>query len=356
MVVQFTAHPHGGPESLWFHFRIHRQGNEDGRLIELRLVNCANLLGGHRPADFSPVIRVDGRPWQRIGRGVPVEHPDGRVDAVWHIKPPVSYADVATCYPYDASDLDELVRQTGLQRATIGVSQGGRAIDRLANRVASEAAPAPIGLYFIARQHSAETPGSWVLEGILRELSALNDPRIMAWAVPLSNIDGVVQGDYGKDNFPYDLNRAWGMPPMRHETLCISQDVRRWRKRCRRAAFIDLHAPGLCEADGFYAFVPCADNAGGPDNEALCRTLQQSLKTPLASEKFIRTANYPSRWTTPNATAFATTLPDTFSLSIESPYSYANGQVLTPDEYAAAGQGLLQGLVKHLSHDPPADL
>ena len=41
-------------------------------------------------------------------------------------------------------------------------------------------------------------------------------------------LDDVLSGAYGKDPFPHDLNRAWGDPPMRHETLVMRHDIRRW--------------------------------------------------------------------------------------------------------------------------------
>ena len=57
----------------------------------------------------------------------------------------------------------------------------------------------------------------------------------------------------------YDLNRAWGTPPMRHETLVMKRDCLLWAGRCRPALCLDFHAPGASEGGGCYFFVP------GPD-------------------------------------------------------------------------------------------
>ena len=54
-VISLAADPHGGPEALWFCFRI-----EDDRVppysgpAGLVLKNMQNMLGGSKPAAFHP--------------------------------------------------------------------------------------------------------------------------------------------------------------------------------------------------------------------------------------------------------------------------------------------------------------
>ena len=103
---------------------------------------------------------------------------------------------------------------------TIGVSQGGRPLLRLSNDYGRPKGERP-GVFLMARQHSGEVSGAWVLDGVLRRFAELGEAAPLVWAIPLANIDSVEQGDYGKDNFPYDMNRAWGKLPMRHETLVL---------------------------------------------------------------------------------------------------------------------------------------
>src|SRR5690606_20700503 len=114
------------------------------------------------------------------------------------------------------------------------------------------------GVYLIARQHSGETPGSWLLDGVVRYLSTPEGQQISrnmcVWAVPFADPDGVADGSYGKDQTPWDLNRAWGSP-RRPEINAIQRDVHRWARRCRPQAIVDLHAPGYSER-GFYFWAP----------------------------------------------------------------------------------------------------
>ena len=94
-------------------------------------------------------------------------------------------------------------------------------------------------------------PGSWVLDGLLRHAAQALDPsQLLIWVTPFAHLDGIVQGDYGKDPFPWDLNRAWTTPPMRHEVRVMQSDMTRWSQRCQPALVLDLHAPSPGEADG----------------------------------------------------------------------------------------------------------
>jgi hypothetical protein len=261
--VHFTADPHGGPECLWFCFRL--EGMPDARHVDLVLEHVGNMLGGHQPQYMRPVVRFGGEQgvaaWQRVGEGAVTERPDGQVCVKWEIVPATGlpatcYADVAYCYPYGEPEVEALVRDADgyWQVDSIGLSQGGLSLLRLSNDYGrGDCRP---GLYLVARQHSGETPGSWVLDGFLRHVAALGESAPLVWAVPLTNVDGVVGGDYGKDNYPYDLNRAWGRPPMRHEVLVMQSDIRRWTERCRPALVLDMHAPGACETSGVYCYLP----------------------------------------------------------------------------------------------------
>ena len=343
--VSFAPDPHGGPEVMWFAFRLERSGGAPGGRIRLKLKNMANILGGDNARNMRPVAAAAGASWQRLDEGRAEGLEDGRVNVSWEIDAPAEFIDVAWCYPYGPGEMEALVRETGgfYHADTIGVSQAGRPVVRLSNSPGAEGSDRT-GLYLVARQHSGETPGSWVLDGFLRHMASLGDDAPLVWAVPLSNIDGVVGGDYGKDNFPYDLNRAWGRPAMRHETLVIRRDMERWKARCRAALALDFHAPGACEAEGIYAFLV------KPEDSARCfRTSKQwaerfaeALGEDYAAPDFARLARYGSRWETPGFTHFCARELDVCGFSLETPYALsAGGRVLLSQAcYREAGERL----------------
>ncbi len=351
-VVQFASDPHGGPECLWFCFRMRRSNSlPPGGQVKLLWRHFDNVLGGHDPRSIQPVVRVSGGDWQRLGPGTVESLPDGRQAASWLMPGPDEFADVALCYPYGPEHVENLVDQTGgyWQCDTIGLSQNARAIRRLSNDYGQPEGNRP-GLFLIARQHSGETPGSWVLDGFLREIADAGAASPLVWAVPLSNIDGIVQGDYGKDNFPYDLNRAWDCPPMRHETLVIQRDMKRWHDRCQPVLAVDFHAPGACETDGVYFYLPDPDRFEIVTQRARlwAEHLSQAIGSAYCSQQFAQVATYRSRWETSNFATHCASQEDLCALAMETPYARARDIVLARDTYQTIGRNMAKGVIAQL--------
>lgn len=361
--VGFTPRPMNAPEVMWFRFRIERATGGSDETPPLRLVwrHWGNALGAAEDKlidTVRPVVRRTGEDWRRLEACQRIELPDGRVWPAWtmHGLAPGQALDAALCYPYGPDEVAALVSELGAtwRADTIGLSQEGRPLTRLSNDTGRPGDRRP-GLYILARQHAGETPGSWVLDGLLRQLAAAQragTPVPLTWVVPLADIDGVTAGAYGKDRYPYDLNRAWGRPPMRHEALVIQRDMHRWARRCRPALVLDSHAPGLCETQGVYCYLPDPDEA--PRRTELSRPwadrLAAAIGRPLTAAAFARVAKYPSRWNTPASptfTAFAGATFDCAALALETPYALAGdgSLVLTIDQYRRIGQRIAAAVV-----------
>ena len=350
--VRFHPDPHGGPECLWFYFRLRRLADAGVRRVRLVMDGLTNVLGGGAPAVLRPVARYAGGDWARLAAG---QDPGPGADlprACWVIDAPLTFVDVALCYPYGVPDLDRLVRESrGFWRADqIGRSQAGRPLVRLSNALGQQDGDRP-GLFLVARQHSGETPGSWVLDGFLRRLAQAGERAPLTWAAPLANIDGVEQGDYGKDGFPYDLNRAWRPPAMRHETLVIGQDLLHWSERCRPALGLDFHAPGACETDGVYCLLPKPEVFLKLHDQAAtwAEALGRGLSRVYAAERFNRVARYASRWETPGFRDYFCKSLRTPALSIETPYALCGETLMTRERYGEAGALLAGALLDMLA-------
>ena len=350
-VVRFAAAPHGGTEALWFFFRV---VDCSERPVELVLTNVDSLLGN--PAQWDqvrPTFRQAGGPWERAAPAEIRHLDDGRCHAVWRVQPDYDSFEFAFCYPYALSDL-EVTRATYgeyWKLDAVGVTARGRRLPRLANAYGTPDSDVP-GLYLLARQHAGETPGSYVLDGLLRRAAETVDPAdLLIWTAPLANLDGVLEGDYGKDPFPHDLNRAWTIPPMRHEILVLQRDMARWSRRCKPTLVVDLHAPGATECEGAYFFLPRAVRPAAhvEASRAVVESLLSALPPTLVHPDPARQPNYPSRW---DAEATLTTYVwEVFgipSVSMETPYSSSRGLVLTRAEYRRLGARLLDGIRAYL--------
>ncbi|MBD3185097.1 hypothetical protein GF312_22640 [Candidatus Poribacteria bacterium] len=349
--VSFRPHPHGGPECLWFCFRLCKEPQEQSRKVRLVLKNTQNMLGGGEPHNMRPVIRYEGKDWQRLGAPIVEYMLDGRNRAIWLIDTPETFADVAYCYPYGRPELDKLIEETSgyWKSDIIGISQQGRPLIRLSNSYGVKGGNRP-GFYLISRQHSGETSGSWVLDGFLRYVATLGESAPLVWSIPLTNIDGVEQGDYGKDNFPYDLNRAWAQPPMRHEVLVFQRDMQRWKQQCKPAAAIDFHAPGACETNGMYCFLPDPETARDHHDSVInvANIIAEFLGKEYAADPFGKVANYKSRWETPSFSRYGWTAFNIPSFTIENPYAMVKSMVLTREKYREAGERIAKAVISTL--------
>lgn len=349
-IVYFAADPRGGTEALWFYFRV-VDCNECP--VELVLSNLDTCLGGSGDdwQQLRPVFRQAGSTWERLPHAQIDTLADGRRQAAWTITPRFDSFEFALCYPYGLGDLEmtRAVCNDYWQLDLIGVTSTGQPLPRLSNATAVTEAP---GLYLVARQHAGETPGSWVLDGLLRRAATGLDPaNLTIWTVPFAHLDGVLDGEYGKDPFPWDLNRAWTTPPMRHEIRVISSDIARWAQRTTPALAIDFHAPGPTEAEGAYFFLPRSERpaAALAAAQAAVDAIAPALPKALLHTHPARQIDYPSRW---DATATLDAhIWDRYKipcLPCEIPYATSHNTLLTRDQYRRFGGGLLESICAHL--------
>ncbi|MFP3937769.1 MAG: M14-type cytosolic carboxypeptidase [Phycisphaerae bacterium] len=239
--VRFAVEPKNCPEPLWFHFRL---TGLSGRRVRCVMTNPEQTLGG---ADWSrnrPVFRPTGGDWRRAPLPEALRTSGDRCEWAWDLDAGDT-VEFANCYPYQPTDLESTLDDLGdsFRTETIGVTPDGRELVRVYSELPSAEKPAVL---LAARHHAGETPGSWVLDGLLRRVAEDQSLRqaVTFWAIPIVNIDDAVAGSYGKDPYPHDCNRAYGEYTQRRpEAFAITADARRLKSGCGRMFAADLHAP-----------------------------------------------------------------------------------------------------------------
>lgn len=351
--VIFTPDPKGGTEALWFDFRLHdpdatAESAPESVTITMRFFET--LLGASNPAAIRPVMQERGKNWVRLKPPDVHPDPDGQARLSWTIPYPLNPVEFAFCLPYGTDELAVSMKHCRdyWRESDIGLTQEGRVLRRLSNDIykGCDACANPRGLYILARQHAGETPGSWVMDGMLDAFSRAKPVNWCIWMIPFASLDDVIRGAYGKDPFPYDLNRAWGNPPMRHETLVFQRDMRRWAQRCNPELVLDLHAPGASGNSGVYAFVQKSDNAEWDKaTQAWANIFKQTLSPDYSEEDFAKCGDYPSRWETPRLASFVEKSIGCSSLSLEIPYALIGNTVLLQKQYREIGQRLARAIL-----------
>lgn len=250
MHVTFIAENRAGePRPLWFYFRLTGLPMDSITHICLHAANAVQWLGD--PFAFGNncfVYRAADGEWHRSDPcGVRI-CPDQTLDV--SCRTPCIAADMefAFCYPYVRTDFLKTAGRNG-QISEIGYTTHGRPIIRDAFGIPNEKLP---GIYVIARQHSGEVTGSYVMDGMIRRIREV-PPHGSIWCVPFADADGVEEGFYGKDQLAGDFNRSWDwFFVSRTETAALVFDIERFRKATSAEWVIDLHSPGHDETKSYF--------------------------------------------------------------------------------------------------------
>ncbi len=345
--VEFSPEPRGGADALWFCFRLAETEADKPHPPRLEIVMryAETLQGGCDPVALRPVYRPEGQPWCRCSGSTAEYREDGQLLVSWRIPYPANETIVALCYPYGRDDLVGTLKKCrgGWKEDVIGVSQAGRPLLRLANDYGNKNSP-PKGVYLVARQHSGETPGSWVLDGMLDRFARMKKNPFAIWVIPFADTDGIAAGDHGKGGFPVDLNQAWGDVPGRHETRVIQSDLARWSKRTRPFCVLDLHALGA--EDMFTAISVDDDGNEQKGMRAWSNFLADALSAEYAAEEFARIRTLPASGRASDLCRYVHDKFDCAALSVEVPYTLCGTTLMTRKQYREVGHRLADALVR----------
>ncbi len=128
-----------------------------------------------------------------------------------------------------------------LQKEVLTTSEKGRPVDLLLlGNFDSEK-----HIIFTARSHACESPASYVLEGMLEHWLTQQDSTFLdeyfIHVVPFVDIDGVEEGDQGKDRAPHDHNRDYTEDPIYNSTAAIMDYAKSLEGNI--VIYIDFHSP-----------------------------------------------------------------------------------------------------------------
>lgn len=344
----FSPDPHGGPEALWFNFRIEDPDPPAPapELLALTMRFFGNQPGGGNPDHCRPVIRESGKSWNRLRAPTVTYLDDGQPVLHWTIPYPVARIELAFCHPYGRDELDVMLQRAKgyWHEESIGLTPGGRLLTRLDNRVGGKGktATVPRGLYILARQHPGETPGSWVLDGMLETISRARHANWCVWSVPFAHLDGVLAGDHRPN---YETDRSWAEPSMQYGVSVLQSDMGRWANHCRPELVVDLQAASASDHDGIY--IPLARTT--PDAErnqkVWTNIMQQALGPEFAAETFTRMAENTLTAESACLSEYVQKSCGCCALTIRTPYTICRETLMTPKQYREAGRRLAQAIL-----------
>ncbi|MBL7115439.1 MAG: hypothetical protein ISS35_06710 [Kiritimatiellae bacterium] len=350
--VIFAADPAGGCKALWFCFRLVETAPAETHpdKITLTLVFTRNMLGFEQPANCHPAYQPQGKNWFRTGGGMVRTREDGQVRVSWQIPYPSPSTEVALCHPYGRNEVDILVRKSKnfWRTDVIGLSQDGRKMLRLSNDYGKTAGQQS-GLYFVGRQYGGETPGSWVMDGVLERLSREKKNDAVVWGVPFVDTDGVALGLYGAGGVQQDMCNAWTASPQRHEVQVVQNDMHAWATRCRPSLVVDFQACGGTNIEGIHMVVPDKESDLDGHNMAVkwAHLVTDALGKTYAAEEPVREDDRAA----PGCRRLAGFVQEAFSIStlvIKVPYACCKGTLMNQKQYREAGRLVGKAILSRL--------
>ncbi len=354
--IRFAVEFRNGPEGLWFHFRLDGLADHSGQRVRVVLANPHQTLGGPDWSTNSPVCRpVDGS-WQRLGPPEEVQTLTGRQEWAWTLQTgEADSVEVAACFPYQPDDLAATLGNAGEAFTTefVGLTMLGRPLELVCTGPAKADMPLAI---LTARHHAGETPGSWVLDGLLRRLANDPDARNAAtwWALPMVNLDDVVAGNYGKDPAPHDCNRGYGNV-RRPESGAVMETVWRAKSAAATVLLADLHAPSHRERSNY---IPTRgwsqDTIDNPLAIPFAERLQANTPQDIRSPKAYVTppGNAQSRQPGQSCARWCMESAGIDAVTIENSYQGNEQRDYTIDDYRRIGSALVDTILSWFADRP----
>jgi hypothetical protein len=246
--------------------------------------------------------------------------------------------------PYTQVDLDKfLAANPEIKSETLAMTTENREVQLLS--VISEQSKCNVLL--TARHHACEVTASFVLEGIFEYW--LSDPdlrkSIDLRAVPFADIDGVCNGDQGKNRAPHDHNRDYG-PFIYAMPKALISKMSEWP---RTAVSLDLHNPYLKETEIYFV----GARKGQDQIDSFTKILKKNQSGPLCYDA---AADIPfgTGWNTNahglgNSSYLRDNHLSDMAATIEIPYAQAGEIIITPENLRAFGHDLARSIKEYIS-------
>ena len=282
-----------------------------------------------------PCVNINRSHWHWLGRECVEEN-----IFEFRFTPEMRTCRFAFAIPYVQDNLECFLRaRPDIDRSILTRSAENRAVELLH-------IPSKTGKYAVfitARHHACESVASYVLEGILdarRQNRGRLAQEVDFYAVPFMDVDGVENGDQGKNRPPHDHNRDYGQF-IYSSTAALAELLK--RNRPRTLLLLDLHCPYYNETDIFWVESPLdsrLDQLRDLLRESALGHLRYDGKHDIPFG--INWNNDPANDKCSRYAQAELQIADAFTLEI--PYAEAGGVRINEDRAAAFGHDLCRAI------------
>ena len=308
----------------WFYWAFHVTGAA-GRTLRF------DFSGKPRVGYYGPAVSYDLIHWQWGGK--PFNDYTG---FTYSFSPTENSVYFCHHLCYSTQQFSLLCKDLAIPVQTLATSKKGRAIPYV------ELGTGEKVLLLTSRHHACESTGTYVLEGILQALAKKPIAGFKVVAVPFVDMDGVVDGDQGKNRRPHDHNRDYSENSLYAavkaiQNIATSQNI---------VFALDLHSPwhfgGRHDVGHGVRKNPEMDDIQSHFGALLtqyCKNNPKAFQYDTKNDLLIGVEwNVPSTDPGSSFSAFFADRPGTaFALSLETPYFGEEGNIVTQKALLAFG-------------------
>lgn len=212
-----------------------------------------------------------------------------------------------------------------------------------------------VSVVLTSRHHACESTGSFVLEGVLEELTQSQEATkaLRVFCVPFIDYDGVVDGDQGKGRAPYDHNRDYrpDQPSIYPTTAAVREYI--LQNGCHMG--FDFHSPWHWGDRNDTVFIV----QKGLENVPKLTDFATRLKAEITSDAFAYDPQndmpYLQDWNQPSPTfaAFCSERPENvLAFTLETAYFGTQENQVSESRLVALGRCFARALLSYLRAHP----
>ena len=336
----------------WFYWNFRAEGLA-GRQVEFHF-NDGNVVGY-----FGPAVSADGIHWRWLGKESLLEQQSG---FRYQFGPEEEKTYFAFSFPYQLADFQRFVAEyenhPALAVRELCTSPKGR-IHPLLSLAEPGGGEKEYSIVFTCRHHCCESTASYLLEGALREILSGRDCKLLKqydlFVSPFMDLDGVEDGDQGKNRIPHDHNRDYLEQPL-YTSVAKVMELCRGKKLI---AGIDFHSPWLYGGENDQLYVVKGPEPFASQQDRFAQIFEETMRRYARPDSIRYDARHSvpfgGGWNVehPGSSSFFRSLGALLAFSLETPYfGYCDEErgdmVYTPDNLRQAGRCFALALEQYL--------
>lgn len=328
----------------WFYFSFCVEGAE-GKTLTFNFINGRNRIGY-----WGPAISYDYKAWHWLdipGASTPFSF-------TYTFGPGESKVYFSQGIQYMPERFDALAEEIGLVKEKFSLSLKGRQMYSYTLGTGEKE------VILASRHHACEATGTYIIEGVLRELSEKHQDflkKCKIFTVPFMDFDGVVDGDQGKGRVPdgfdvvHDHNRDYIDKPF--YDACDKMQKRFESNSENILGVIDCHSPWIFSGINDKVFVIHRDDVGDKIVNFSKLFVEESKELPFRHHEedfFPANTQWNSDLGPKCITSVVKRVPNCkFAFTLETAYYGTEGNKATQESIPLLGRALGRSIVKSLS-------